>query len=60
LNDEGVANKWVEIAGADHGFSKAGNWDLVMNETVAFFLTQISKRHLHIMLCRKRKIYESF
>ncbi|WP_257669439.1 alpha/beta hydrolase [Parapedobacter tibetensis] len=37
LNDKGVTNKWVEVAGADHGFSKAGNWDLVMNETAAFF-----------------------
>jgi acetyl esterase/lipase len=37
LNDKGVANKWVEVAGADHGFSKAGNWDLVVNETAAFF-----------------------
>ena len=37
LNSKGVTNKWVEVAGADHGFSQAGNWDLVINETVAFF-----------------------
>lgn len=37
LNDKGVPNKWVEVAGADHGFSQAGKWELVINETAAFF-----------------------
>jgi acetyl esterase/lipase len=37
LESKSVPNKWVEVAGADHGFSKPGNWDLVLNETAAFF-----------------------
>jgi hypothetical protein len=37
LNSKSVPNKSVEVAGADHGFSKAGNWDLVISETDAFF-----------------------
>ncbi|WP_343306363.1 alpha/beta hydrolase [Chitinophaga niabensis] len=37
LNDKGVPNKWVEVAGADHGFSQAGKWELVIGETAAFF-----------------------
>lgn len=37
LQSKSVPNKWVEVAGADHGFSKPGNWDLVINETAAFF-----------------------
>lgn len=37
LNSKGVANKWVEVSGADHGFSQAGKWDLVLDETAAFF-----------------------
>lgn len=36
LNDKGVINKWIEVSGADHGFSKPGNWDLVMTETAIF------------------------
>lgn len=41
LQSKSVPNKWVEIAGADHGFSKPGNWDLVLNETVAFFNSRL-------------------
>lgn len=41
LNDKGVPNKWVEVAGADHGFSKAGNWELVINETAVFFQSRL-------------------
>lgn len=37
LQSKSVINKWVEVKGADHGFSKAGNWELVLNETGAFF-----------------------
>ncbi len=37
LTSKGVPNKWLEVAGADHGFSKQGNWDLVINETSSFF-----------------------
>ncbi|WP_256004860.1 alpha/beta hydrolase [Pedobacter deserti] len=41
LNSKGVDNKWVEVAGANHGFSKAGNWDLVISETSAFFQARL-------------------
>ncbi|WP_285008802.1 alpha/beta hydrolase [Pedobacter faecalis] len=41
LNSKGVDNKWVEVSGADHGFSKAGNWDLVISETSAFFQARL-------------------
>lgn len=37
LNSKSVPNKWVEVAGADHGFSQAGSWNTVINETDAFF-----------------------
>lgn len=37
LNDKSVPNKWVEVAGADHGFSQTGKWELVISETAAFF-----------------------
>lgn len=37
LNTLGVPNKFVQIAGADHEFSKVGNFDLVLNETSAYF-----------------------
>lgn len=37
LTSKQVTNKWVEVSGADHGFSKAGNWVKVMDETAAFF-----------------------
>ena len=41
LNSKGVPNKWVEVAGSDHGFSKAGNWALVISETSAFFKSRL-------------------
>lgn len=41
LNDNKVPNKYVEIAGADHGFGQPGNWDRVYNETDAFFRQHI-------------------
>jgi acetyl esterase/lipase len=41
LNSKGVPNKWVEVAGADHGFSKTGNWALVISETSAFFKSRL-------------------
>ncbi|MES3016877.1 MAG: alpha/beta hydrolase [Bacteroidota bacterium] len=41
LTSKGVPNKWVEVAGADHGFSKAGNWDQVINETSLFFKSKL-------------------
>lgn len=37
LKSKGVPNKWVEVAGADHGFGQPGNWDLVINETSGWF-----------------------
>lgn len=37
LNDKGVANEYVEVAGADHGFGQTGNWETVIAETDAFF-----------------------
>lgn len=37
LNDKSIPNKWVEVAGADHGFSQPGKWELVVNEMAAFF-----------------------
>lgn len=37
LNDKGIVNKYVQVAGADHGFGQPGNWDTVVNETDAFF-----------------------
>ncbi|WP_158618177.1 alpha/beta hydrolase [Chitinophaga lutea] len=37
LNTKKIPNRHVEIAGADHGFSKPGNWEQVLNETDAFF-----------------------
>jgi len=37
LNAKSVPYKWVEVAGADHGFSQPGKWDIVLNETVSFF-----------------------
>lgn len=42
LNSKSVTNKWIEVAGADHGFSQAGKWDLVINETAAFFKAQFN------------------
>jgi len=37
LNSKATPNKSIEVTGADHGFSKAGNWNLVISETDAFF-----------------------
>lgn len=37
LNAKNVPNKYIEVTGADHNFSKPGNWELVLNETVTFF-----------------------
>lgn len=37
LNSLGVPNKFVQIAGADHEFTKAGNIDLVLKETIDYF-----------------------
>lgn len=37
LNDKQVPNKHVQVNGADHGFSKPGNWEQVISETDAFF-----------------------
>lgn len=37
INAKNVPNKYIEVTGADHNFSKPGNWELVLNETVAFF-----------------------
>lgn len=41
LNAKSIPNKWVEVAGADHGFSKPGNWDTVTAETSAFFRARL-------------------
>lgn len=37
LNNKGIPNKWIEVAGADHGFGQPGNWELVVNETANWF-----------------------
>lgn len=37
LTSLGVPNKFVQIAGADHEFTKAGNVDIVLKETVDYF-----------------------
>lgn len=37
LTSKQVKNKWVEVAGADHGFGQPGNWELVTNEMLNFF-----------------------
>lgn len=37
LNSKQIPNKHVEVSGADHGFSKPGNWERVLSETDAFF-----------------------
>ncbi len=37
LNSLGIPNKFVQIAGADHEFSKAGNIDIVLKETIDYF-----------------------
>ncbi len=37
LNSLGIPNKFVQIAGADHEFTKIGNVDAVLKETIAYF-----------------------
>ena len=37
LTSLGVPNKFVQVAGANHEFSKAGNIDIVLKETVDYF-----------------------
>ncbi|WP_276090502.1 alpha/beta hydrolase [Pedobacter sp. JY14-1] len=37
LNAKSVVNKWVEVTGADHGFSRPADQQLVLHETVSFF-----------------------
>jgi acetyl esterase/lipase len=37
LTNKGVPNKWIELKGADHGFGQPGNWQVVVNETAAWF-----------------------
>jgi acetyl esterase/lipase len=37
LNSVGVPNKFVQITGADHEFSKSGNVDMVLKETIDYF-----------------------
>ncbi|MES2651903.1 MAG: alpha/beta hydrolase [Bacteroidota bacterium] len=37
LNSFGVPNKFVQVAGADHEFSKVGNVDIVLKETIDYF-----------------------
>lgn len=41
LNNLGVPNKFVEVAGANHEFSKLGNFDTVLKETIAYFTTHL-------------------
>lgn len=41
LNSKSIPNRYIEIAGADHGFSKPGNWDKVITETDIFFKAQL-------------------
>lgn len=37
LNSLAVPNKFVQVAGADHEFSKIGNIDIVLKETIDYF-----------------------
>lgn len=37
LNSLGVPNKFVQVTGADHEFTKPGNITVVLNETIAYF-----------------------
>lgn len=41
LNSLGIPNKFVEVAGANHEFSKIGNFDIVLKETIAYFTTHL-------------------
>ena len=36
LNSLNIPNKFVMVAGADHEFTKMGNFDIVLNETMAY------------------------
>ena len=40
LNDKKVPNKFVFVAGADHGFGHTGNWQTVVDETAKFIFAQ--------------------
>jgi acetyl esterase/lipase len=42
LNSLGIPNKFVQVAGADHEFSKPGNFTIVLNETVAYFTANLN------------------
>ncbi|HTM99635.1 MAG TPA: alpha/beta hydrolase [Pedobacter sp.] len=37
LNSLGIPNKFVQLTGADHEFTKMGNVDAVLKETIAYF-----------------------
>ena len=41
LNSLGVPNKFVQVAGADHEFSKMGNVSIVIKETIDYFKTNL-------------------
>ncbi|HXI00073.1 MAG TPA: alpha/beta hydrolase fold domain-containing protein [Sphingobacteriaceae bacterium] len=41
LDSKNVPNKLFEVSGADHSFTKPGHWELVLNETAAFFTAQL-------------------
>ena len=41
LNGKNIPNRYIEIAGADHGFSHQGNWDKVITETDIFFREEL-------------------
>lgn len=41
LNQKGVTNRYVLVAGADHGFGQPGNWQLVLDETAAFIQANV-------------------
>jgi acetyl esterase/lipase len=37
LNSLNIPNKFIQVAGADHDFSKFGNTEIVLTETMAYF-----------------------
>ena len=37
LIGKNIDNQSIEVSGADHSFTKSGNWELVLNETIEFF-----------------------
>ena len=41
LNIKNIVNRSIEVNGADHSFSKPGQWQGVLNETVMFFKAQL-------------------